>query len=214
MKKVSLEAARKLADYMVARWSAEPDRKLSDGWIVENLAGLGFEPALLALHQETGEQRYLDFCLQHRKLSRWDRPIVVGRNGQIAGHAYAYFCSCLAQLRLYRSQPSPALLKPTRRALDFLIDRDGLVITGSCTSNECWHDSQNGTGNLADTCATAYLIRTLDELLRTDDYDSCWCCHSSSLRSAPGAVKPVMVLPPNHRTINVEQWSIEHSLKN
>jgi len=107
-----------------------------------------------------------------------------------------------------------AFLKPTRRALDFLIDRDGLVITGSCTSNECWHDSQNGTGNLADTCATAYLIRTLDELLRTDDYDSCWCCHSSSLRSAPGAVKPVMVLPPNHRTINVEQWSIEHSLKN
>jgi DUF1680 family protein len=50
--------------------------------------------------------------------------------------------------------------------MDFLLRKDGLVISGTCGDHECWHDTQAGTENLGETCTTAYLIRFWDELLR------------------------------------------------
>lgn len=52
--------------------------------------------------------------------------------------------------------------------VEFLTRGDGLVITGACGDHECWHDSQTGTINLGETCASAYLIRLMDELLRLE----------------------------------------------
>ena len=69
---------------------------------------------------------------------------------------------------LYRDEPDERLLRTTRRAMDFLTRRDGLVISGTCGDHECWHDTQSGTTNLGETCATAYLLRTLDDLLRLE----------------------------------------------
>ena len=103
-----------------------------------------------------------------RKLPEWDARIVTGRHGQIEGHAYAHMCRCIAQLRLDRLQPDQRLLKPAHDVIDFLTGHDGLVITGTCGDHECWHDTQEGTINLGETCATAYLIRMLDELLRME----------------------------------------------
>lgn len=164
----SLEAARKLANYLIDRWSAEPDRKPGDGTITVHMAVTGVESAMLALHNATQERRYLDFCVQMRKLPEWSARIVTGRHGQIEGHAYAHMCRCIAQLRLSRLQPDERLLKPAHDVIDFLTGHDGLVITGSCGDHECWHDTQEGTINLGETCATAYLIRMLDELLRME----------------------------------------------
>ena len=164
----SLGAARKAADYIIERWSADPAKEPGGGDITVYMAVTGLEPALLALHEASGDARYLDFCLTQRKLAEWDGPIVLGRWGQIQGHAYAYMCRCLAQLRLHRIQPAPSLLEPTRRAMDFMIRQDGLAITGTCGQHECWHDTQDGAANLGETCATAYLIRLLDEVLRMD----------------------------------------------
>ena len=96
-----------------------------------------------------------------------------GRWGRIKGHAYAYLAHALAQRQLYRAEPDERLLRTTRRTMDFLTHRDGLVISGACGDHECWHDTQSGTTNLGETCATAYLIRTLDDLLRLDG-DSRW----------------------------------------
>jgi len=164
----SLEAARKLANYLIDRWSAEPDREPGGGMITVHMAVTGVESAMLALHDATQDRRYLDFCVQMRKLPEWNARIVTGRHGQIEGHAYAHICRCIAQLRLNRLQPDQRLLKPAHDVIDFLTGHDGLVITGACGDHECWHDTQEGTLNLGETCATAYLIRMLDELLRME----------------------------------------------
>lgn len=166
--KRSLEAARKLADYILTRWAAEPDRLPGEGGITLHMAVTGIEPAMLALHQATGDAKYLDFCVHTRKLPHWDARIVLGRWGPIEGHAYAHMCRCIAQLRLDRLRPEAQLLQPTHDVIDFLTRKNGLVITGACGDHECWHDTQEGTVNLGETCATAYLIRMLDELFRRE----------------------------------------------
>lgn len=166
--KASLEAARKLADYIDKRWSAEPDRIPGGGQIALHMAVTGVEPAMLALHQATGEAKYLDFCIKLRKLPQWEARIVRGRWGQIEGHAYAHLCRCLAQARLSRLVPDGRLWLPSHEAIDFLTKQNGLVITGTCGDHECWHDTQEGTINLGETCATAYLIRFLGEWFRIE----------------------------------------------
>lgn len=166
--KRSLEAAQKLADYMITRWSAEPERIPGGGQITLHMAVTGLEPAMLALYETTGERKYLDFCTKFRKLPEWEARIVLGRWGQIEGHAYAHIARCLAQIRLDRFEPDQRLWRPTREVLDFLTRRNGLVITGTCGDHECWHDTQEGTINLGETCATAYLIRFLHELLQRE----------------------------------------------
>jgi uncharacterized protein len=164
----SLEAAKKVADYIIEAWSAQPEKKPGDGAITVYMAVTGSEVAMLNLHDLTGDQRYLDYCLKLRDLQTWDGPIVIGRWGPVQGHAYAYMSRCLAQLHLNRIQPNPQLLVPTRRAIDFLRKSDGMVITGTCGDHECWHDTQEGTINLGETCTDAYLIRLLGELLQKE----------------------------------------------
>ncbi|MCX6906611.1 MAG: glycoside hydrolase family 127 protein [Verrucomicrobia bacterium] len=166
--KASLEAARKLADYIVRRWAAEPP-KLPTPWdITLHMGVTGLENTMLALHRETGDARYLDFVMKTRQLAAWDAHVVTGRWGLIEGHAYAHLCRCIAQLRLHRLQPNARLLKPTRDVLDFILRGEGMTITGEVGDHECWHDTQEGTINLGESCASAYLVRWLDELLRME----------------------------------------------
>ncbi|MFC1793872.1 beta-L-arabinofuranosidase domain-containing protein [Planctomycetota bacterium] len=163
----SLRAARKLADYIIRRWSDDPSRE-TDGWISVYVATTGLEEAMLALHEQSGEKQYLDFCINHRKLPDWNVGIIEGRWGNLEGHAYHYLCRCLAQLRLNKMQPDPRLLTRSRETLDFLLKEDGLLIPGLCGYHECWHSNQQGFFKLGETCATAYLVRWLDALLQID----------------------------------------------
>ncbi len=163
--KTSLDAAKKLADYLVTRISAEPDRVM-DPTLSFEMPTTGLAQAFLNLSDRCGDARYKDFAIAREKLNTWNLPIVRGRWGKVEGHAYAYMARCLAQLCLYREQGTPELLSQTRTTLDFLTQKNGLVITGTCGDHECWHDSQEGTINLGETCATAYLVRFMDDLLR------------------------------------------------
>jgi len=163
----ALAAAERLANYLIAAWAAEPLRK-PDGPVAEHVAVTGVESAMLALHEATGNRRYLEFVAGFRRLPQWDCPIVLGRFGSIEGHAYAYLCRCTAQLRLYRVQPDPRLLDRSQAVFDFLLRGEGLTVTGSCGDHECWHNTQQGTANLGETCAAAYLIRWLDERFRME----------------------------------------------
>jgi len=164
----SLDAARKIADYIIAHLAAEPQRKPGDGKRTEHMVVTGIGSAMLALHQQTGDARYLDFCTDVLKIPSWDYPIVLGRWGPIGGHAYAFLSRCLAQLKIHRLQPDEKLLSQSHEVLDFLLNQNGLVITGACGTYECWHNTQSGTHNLGETCATAYLVRWLDNLLRLE----------------------------------------------
>ena len=163
----SLAAARKLADFILAGWHTH-ERSPGDGSITEYMAVTGLENALIALFQQTSDRKYLDYAADFRGLSKWDGPIVLGRWGPIQGHAYAYLCRSLAQLRLNQIAPQETLLAPTKRAMDFLLRDDGLAITGTCGQHECWHDTQEGAANLGETCATAYLLRWWDEQCRME----------------------------------------------
>ena len=73
-----------------------------------------------------------------------------------------------ATLPMTANAESARLLEPTRRLIDFLTQRDGMVISGAVSEQECWHDTQNGTCWLGETCAGVYLVQWLDELLRLD----------------------------------------------
>ncbi len=161
----SLDAAKKLADYLITRLSAEPDRVM-DPTLSFEMPTTGLAQAFLNLSDRCGDARYKEFAIAREKLNTWNLPIVTGRWGKVEGHAYAYMARCLAQLHLYREQGAPELLSQTRTTLDFLTQKNGLVITGTCGDHECWHDTQEGTINLGETCATAYLVRLMDDLLR------------------------------------------------
>lgn len=164
----SLDAAVNLMDCIMTGWRAKPDGMDRCGMTVF-MAVTGIEETLLKLYQATRDTTYLDFCVKFRKLPEWDSPIVIGRYGLIEGHAYAYMHRCLAQLRLYQIERNPSLLEKTHHIIDFLTRGDGLTINGVCSQNECWHNTQDGTEGLGETCATAYLIRLLDELIRMEE---------------------------------------------
>jgi DUF1680 family protein len=165
--KSSLRAAGKLADYIIRRWSVEQDRE-TNGWISVYVATTGLEEAVLALYEQTGEKGYLEFCLNHRKLQDWDTELIQGRWGNLEGHAYYHLCHCLAQLRLNQLHPDQGLMSQSRKTFDFLVRHDGLLIPGLCGYQECWHSNQQGFFKLGETCATAYLIRWLDTMLRIE----------------------------------------------
>ncbi len=162
----SLQAARRAADYVIRHWSEIPDDWGQQTGVATHVAVTGLERAMLAVGRLTGDRKYSDFCRNERALPDWDLDIVMGRRPLIEGHIYAYLCRCLAQLELYRNGPDERLLKPTDRAVDFMIQGNGAAITGGCGQWEIWTNDQDGRGALAETCATAYQVRWLGSLLQ------------------------------------------------
>ncbi|MEA1950943.1 MAG: glycoside hydrolase family 127 protein, partial [Planctomycetota bacterium] len=163
----ALEAAKKTADYIVDRWSAQPERDFG-GDVHTVMGATGIEPLLLDLYAETKDKKYLDFVVKVRKLPEWEHEIVQGRYNPIYGHAYAHISRCIAQLQLYRLQPQARLLEGSHDVVEFLAHGNGMSISGACGDHECWHSTQEGTINLGETCATAYIVRLTDELGRME----------------------------------------------
>jgi uncharacterized protein len=162
----SLFAAQKAADYILNRWHEKPD-----GWpgsMHMVMANTGIDRAFMALSKATGDQRYTNFVVNELGLADWDLAIVRGRHGQFEGHAYAFMARTLAQAELYRSVGDKNLLSQANKVIDFITKQDGLLINGAVSYQECWHNNQIGYFKLGETCATAYLIRLLDNLLRLE----------------------------------------------
>jgi len=167
--KKSLAAAVKLADYYTNRWMAEPNTVPGGGHLQSYMTVVGSEAVMMRLYGLTRELRHLGYVTELRKVRQWDGSLVLGRHGKILGHAYTYLGVCLAQLRLYRITHDEKLLKAARKAFDFMLNGDGMVVTGQIGDHECWHNTQSGTVNLGETCATAYLLHLLDEWVRLFD---------------------------------------------
>ncbi len=157
----ALSAARGLADWMIRQWQADPD-VVPVPYVMTTLE---VENGMLALFEQTGDERYRSFAAEFMGLTEWDRPIVTGRWTGIKGHACDYLCRCVAQRMLAAHTPAPQLMTPAQRALDFMLHGNGMMITGHVSEYECWHDTQEGLAALGETCATAYLIRLLDRLM-------------------------------------------------
>jgi uncharacterized protein len=188
--KKSLEAARKMADYLLAHWKEIPDDWSKQTGIAENVAFTGLDRTMIALARETGEKKYVDFCLHERRLPEWNKDIEIGRRPGIEGHTYAFISRCLAlqdlsrlvaayalrgerigepnqssELGLMAKYGNGELLKQPRKAWDFMIG-SGMTITGGCGQWECWSNDQDGRGALGETCSTAYQLRMLDQTQR------------------------------------------------
>jgi DUF1680 family protein len=171
--RASLDAARKLADFTISRWSAEPDRIPGPSGQRNKMYGVttGLDAALLTLYEQTREQRYLDFMLTFKpyRLQEWNVSPKVGLNHwDDERHCYVYMALCVAQMQLHGIQPNSSLLAQAHRVIDFLTRQDGLLISGSCSCHEGWHTDQCGAKDVSESCATAYLIRMLDRLLRAE----------------------------------------------
>jgi len=164
--KASLESAEKAAHYIISHWGDKPSDWQESINVAETVALTGLEEAIVNLYDLTGNQKYLDFLLQERDLENWDLEIVIGRRPLIEGHIYSFHSRLLAQLKLYALHPSPELLGQTARAFDFMVNKDGMVITGGVGQMEIWDDSQDGRGYLAESCATAYFNRVCNQLIQ------------------------------------------------
>lgn len=162
----SLAAARRLADYIIARLEAAPEKRVDGGDLTPVMGTCGLGEGMLRLYEETQDAKYVDFVRAYLDLPDWDLPIVIGRWGRIEGHGYAYMSRCIEQAWLSGYSPFEDRHAQCNRALDFLTKGDGLVVTGTCGYHECWHDNQDGTINLGETCTAVYLLRFLDYALR------------------------------------------------
>ena len=161
----SLEGARRAADWVLANWKTRPN-DWGRTWVNEPMYLIGQCQALLRLHQATKDRRYLDFCLNERALAGFDTPIYEGRDEMMWGHMYTFLNQCLAQHFLYRLQSDEGLFAQTDRAVDFLWRGNGATIAGHGGIAECWTDSQDGDGDVGETCATVYQMFLYDSCLR------------------------------------------------
>jgi DUF1680 family protein len=168
----SLDAAARLGTYLLRQLPADTvaqvGRREKDFEVCSFLAVLGLDRAMLALHRATGDDACLRFCVETLRLPEWNQPIVEGRFWPVEGHMYAYLTRCLAQLDLYEITGDDALLRQTRRALDYLRGQRALVVSGTNGIEECWHSDQTATGDIGETCATAYLLRVLWRMLQLE----------------------------------------------
>jgi DUF1680 family protein len=164
----TLAAAKRLGCFVRNKFHSEPEEAMRDRILCDTLMFLGLELGQLYLHSVTGDAACLEFVELERQLARWRGRIVRGRWGSLEGHAYAHLVKCLAQLRLYRVAPENSLLDQAHAVVEFLTRGNGMVITGAVSDWECWHDSQEGGWNLGETCATAYLLYVLNDLVRIE----------------------------------------------
>lgn len=161
--RAALDGARRNADGLIASWASLPK-----GWEEDTVSSwlrtLGLNYGLVRLQAVTGDRRYGDFVRDVRGFATWNCPVVKGRDRLVKGHAYAYLGACLEQLQLYRLGKDERLLQASRRALDFMLHRNGLLIDGAGGICECWSDDQDGEGHVGETCMVAYLLMFCHEL--------------------------------------------------
>ncbi len=168
--RASLSAAEGLAEYMISNWPKRP--------VLQDVlcTTCGVTSALIALHAATGQERYLEFAageklgkgnrIKFASLREWDQEISPGG----PTHAYRLFERCISQLRLNRLEPDENLQRMSHRIYRGLThpERAGMVITGTVSKAEVWHEDQDGSGSLGETCATVHLLWYLEELMRLD----------------------------------------------
>ncbi len=166
---VSLSVARETGDLLLARLDAatlEQAGREPWGTVAPHLGLLGLDRAMVALSRVTGDERYARFARDRLGLEAWDLGIVEGRFEPIEGHMYAYLERALAQLELRELDGDRGTPSAVDRAIDYLLRDRALLVSGTCSIEECWHSDQTVTGDIGETCATAYLIRLLWKLLR------------------------------------------------
>lgn len=172
--KKSLDYARQLADYVLKTFPKNPR--------LDTVCTAGLPEAMLTLYGCTGDSRYLRFAADQRhgyphfetecsSLGDWDKGPLDDKTllRYETSHVYVNIARCCAQIMLYHWEPREELLTISRFILGEMTREGGcLFITGSSSDREQFSYTQNGRGNISESCVTAYLIRWFDSLMRLE----------------------------------------------
>lgn len=163
----SLHDARDLGDYVISTFGKDTKP--------EEICTAGLPEAFLVLYRCTKDERYLKFAADIRhgnatgeikctSLRDWKQTFDTK-----AAHVYVMLARCYAQTELYRLDKQPSLLDMSQYMRHELLRQGGgLNVVGSASDGEIFSYTQNGTGRIGETCATAYLMRWLESLMRLD----------------------------------------------
>ncbi len=157
--KASLDAAVKLAGYMMAHHST---------------AQLGLDTAFIMLAEETGDKKYLQYAKEAfaEEGTMWDYNHALNVNS--VNHVYTCLQRILAQVQYGRVAGvwTKEMDESEKKLWKKLFEEDYMSISGTCSGMPCagemWDDSQRGMGRWGETCATAYLLRLAAEVERRD----------------------------------------------
>jgi hypothetical protein len=148
--KRSLDAAQRAGDYLLGH--LQPlNVHCKQGLI-------GLDQCLVALWVSTGEERWREALLARVAPARW-----MPADRAPHGHFYEHLSVCVGQMDYCENAPDPDRLRHGWRLLEHLGPGGGLLINGS-SSNKEHVDSSHASGVAVETCATAYLIRTLGRI--------------------------------------------------
>jgi DUF1680 family protein len=187
----SLNAARKLADHLMEEWPRIPQDAIvttlgTDEAFIRLHAATAHRPYLdFCTREPMGRPGRISTM----PLYEWAEPLEMAKELEDLAsqadesddtkleeipnsicHMYRFLSRCAMQLQLHRMEPAENLLVMSRRVLEGMTRhaRGGMVVTGTVSMAEGWHETQDGRGALGETCATVHLLHFLDELLRLE----------------------------------------------
>lgn len=161
------ETAYSLADFIFREFPKSYDERLPDVY--------GMGELMAEFYRLTGDRKCRDFiagrpwgCVMNRRkpMTTWSQDFTDGGHC----HLFGLMSRCLAQLELYRIDGLESEREMSRKALDLFYGsgRGAMTVAGNCGQHEQFVTDQKGDGELGETCATAYIIRWLDSLLRLE----------------------------------------------
>lgn len=167
----SLADARVMGDYIMRSFPANPQ---GEHVIPAGTSIAGITEGFVELYRVTGDAKYLDFArnLQYEPHWYYLKPFE-GWQQNISKayyHVYVMLSHMYPDTELYRLAGGDDYLKKSLWMKQELLEqgRGGLLVTGSTSEGEHFTYNQKGSGNIQESCVTAYLLRWIDSLLRLE----------------------------------------------
>ena len=167
----SLADAKVMADYIMRTF---PANNAGEHIIPAGTSIAGITEGFVELYRVSGEKKYLDFArnLQYEPhwyyltpYEAWEKNI-----SQARYHVYVMLSHMYPDTELYRLVGGDDYLKKSLWMKHELLEqgRGGLLVTGSTSEGEHFTYNQQGSGNIQESCVTAYFLRWIDSLMRLE----------------------------------------------
>jgi len=167
----SLADARVMADYIMRSF---PANSQGEHVIPAGTSIAGITEGFVELYRVTGDAKYLDFArnLQYEPHWYYLKPFEAWQKNisKAYYHVYVMLSHLYPDTELYRLIGGDDYLKKSLWMKQELLERGrgGLLVTGSTSEGEHFTYNQKGSGNVEESCVTAYLLRWIDSLMRLE----------------------------------------------
>jgi len=166
----ALSAAKRTVDFLIKVF---PKNENNVYYIPSPISIAGVAEAAVELYRVTGESRYFDFAQNLQYEPHWFYEPFNSWRRNIESrpfHQYVMLSHLYPETERYRLTADPALLLKSDWMRHALLEKDygALLVTGSSSNGEYFTRDQKGTGNIEESCVTAYLLRFFDSLMRLE----------------------------------------------